>query len=316
MVKFFKTNELEITSWEKINWGIVYRTLTDFYILIFNAKKNGDYDSLYRWQKVLFYSQANLLFSINSVTEFCFTRSLYKLNKFLVKNNQQRWNLYLLFINFTPKDWLILIKSKTNSRFNSIFGIKGLIIQNMLINVFKPELDLNFDLNLIKLNSFKSSLSYFYLAFCCYPTKKWVLTMTFDFSPSSKLVYLIRELFQDSPFYIFFEVMIKNDLKSFLNILHSDLVDISLKSFLEKKTIFPLLLDLLLYKFEKSFVLEAFALQPFSFFRYNNVIFIASSLRIFCEKIKLNLDQMVLSNKNFGFKTFVKLENRALHFKS
>lgn len=313
MTRFLEVNKMQnFKSWESIDWKIVNNTLTNLYLLIFDAKKKGNYENVNRWQEILFYSRANILFSINSVTDFCFTKNVYKLDKLLIKNNSQRWSLYLSLVQFKPKDWIILIKSNTNKKFNSIFSLKGLIIQNMLINIIKPELDSNFDLNLVKLRSFKNAISYFYLFYSCNINKNWIMTINLAFYPNSRSKRFSKNFFRESPLINIIEILIRKELKNFLKILDFNLGEISIKSFVEKKTIFPFLLDIILYDFEKNLILKLLAFNNSSIFRYNNRFFIFSNSRVNCEKIKFYISSFFNDKKEFEIEPLIKIENRAV----
>lgn len=310
MTKFLKVNKIEnFTSWETINWEIVDETLTNLYLLIFNAKQKKDLENLYHWQEILFYSKANILFSINSVTDFCFTKNIYNLDKLLIRNNLQKWNLYLSLSRFKPKDWIVLLKSNTNSRFSSIFSLKGLIIQNMLINTLKPEWESVFSLYTIKLSSFKNALSYLYLLYSHDVNKNWIVTIDLIFCFNQMAKYFSNELFKFSPFVQIINVLIKNEMKNFLKILSLNLGEISIRSFLEKKTIFPFLLDIFLYKFEKSLLLKLMLFENLSLFQYSNKLFVLSKSKINCEKVQFYIDNFFMKNNKFKTKPLIKIEN-------
>lgn len=250
MIKIFEY----YSSWNTINWFRVHDFMVNLQFLIKKSKKVRSFN-LRNWQIILMRSRANILFSILQVTSasegifFFFNR--ISSNSY----NSLRWQLFLYLSKLNLKDILILLKFVKTFRFHGLSIIKCFVVQNMLMNSLLPEWEFSFkDIYSNNGLSFIDSVSSLYFLLVTQKKNNWILTLQLNInSENLNNIFLLDDfwtfsLYQLSLFFLkihFFDFF-KFDIWQFF--------DIQVKMFFETFTIFPLIINILLFRLDKRFL--------------------------------------------------------------
>lgn len=287
-------------SWEEIDWNIVNFVVRNLRNLIFKARKREDFESVIKWQGILLRSNANILFSIcKVVSRGNVSWPILRLNSFSVE--KKFWYLFLYLSKLNFKDWLIIIKFANNFRFNSIFSIRGLVIQRMVNNALEPEWDAFFDSKIFFFrpkNSFQDALSSIFFLLANQKNKIWFLkaNIGIHFYDLSSDISFFNNLFKSFPAYKLILFWIKSNSLKVFDFSEKNFFEISIRSFLEKTNIFLLLINIFLFKLEEE--LNIIFKYELCFVRYGTNFVVFSSMKIFCEISYYKVSSWLKKNSN------------------
>ena len=226
----------------------------------------------------------------------------FRSNSFSTKSKFWFLFLYLSGLNF--KDWLIIVKFSNSFRFNSIFNLRGLIVQRMVNNALEPEWDAFFDSESFFLkpkNSFQDALSSIFFLLTNQSGRIWFLKARVEihfYDLSSDISYF-ENIFSSFPAYKLVLFWIKSDSLRMFDFSERNFFEISIRSFLEKTNVFLLLINVFLFRLEEE--LNVIFQHELSFVRYGTNFVIFSSLKIFCEIAYYKVSSWLKNNSNLFF---------------
>nr|UXD06373.1 putative group II intron reverse transcriptase/maturase mat6 [Eutreptiella sp. CCMP389] len=290
-------------SWEKIDWNIVNFVVRSLRTLIFKARKREDFKNVIRWQSILLRSNANILYSICKVaSRGNISWPIFRVDSFSME--KKFWYLFLYLSGLNFKDWLIIIKFANDFRFNSIFSLRGLVVQRMVNNALEPEWDAFFDSRLFFLkpkNSFHDALSSIFFLLANQNNRIWFLKASLEvhfYDLSSDISYF-KNTFNSFPAYKLVLFWIKSNSLKMFDFSEKNFFEISIRSFLEKTNIFLLLINIFLFRLEEE--LNIIFRCELSFVRYGTNFLIFSSLKMFCEIAYYKVSSWLKNNSNLFF---------------